>query len=352
MSVLATFILGLAGGAVAFYLQLPLPWLLGSLIAMVLFRRLPIIKMPPQIIARSMRILLGVALGGAVANSIPNVPPSLLTISLSATLIFVGLVTAFGIYYFRRLPNFSVLDSFMSALPGGLTFLVSMAGNLGDRFPKIALIHTVRMVALILTFSVFAYFIGPVDSAEIMTYQVAFSFPLDPQLWQVLVITLLSGFVAVKVKVAGGDIMFPLMIAAAFYGFGWVEIPMPELITTLAMVTFGIVIGCKIASGPVGEYGDQVKASLVFTAAAITMALVIALGLGEFFNMNYFLFFLALAPGSIPEMCLIAMALGFDVGFVALAHTCRYLFIMLVGALGFNIISTHENKTLSPNNPV
>lgn len=346
MSLVVTMLVGLLGGAFAFYLELPLPWLLGSLLAAVIVtKKIPKVKAPPKKFSRAMRILLGVALGGSVAESIVSIDSSI-TVSLVSAIAFVVLILLFGSYYFRRLANFSALDAFMSALPGGLTFLVSMAGDLGNRFPKIALIHTVRMVTLIFVFSLFAYFLGVKEGVTHATLESAFNVPLDKDLWQVLLLVLISGLVANKIKVAGGDIMFPMIIAAFVYGNGWIEVPMPELIITLSMITFGAVIGCKIAAGSAKESGQQIRASLIFTIVSLSLALVIAIGLGEAFDKSYFLFFLALAPGSIPEMCLIAMAMGLDVGFVALIHTCRYLFVMFIGALGFNILSANEKGKL------
>lgn len=344
---LITFAVGLIGGAVAFYLSLPLPWLLGSLLFILFLKKQKFIKSPPKPFARSMRIMLGVALGGAVAERVAVFDTSV-GISLLAAIGFVTAVTLFGLYFFYRLPKFTRLDAFMSALPGGLTFLVSMSGDLGNRFPKIALIHTVRMVALILVFSSFAFFADTQSVAVHTTLFDAFALPLSLGLWQVLFLILVCWLFADRFKVAGGDIMFPMIISALFYGNGWIETPVPEIITTMAMVTFGIVLGCKIANAPIKESLPQVKASLIFTAVAIVLALGISLALGKAFNQSYLLFFIALAPGSIPEMCLIAMALGLDVGFVALIHTCRYLFIMGVGASGFHILNNRE-KTSSSN---
>ena len=345
MFVFITFLLGFLGGLVAFYLELPLPWLLGSLLSMVVFKKLSVLKEPPKKLARVMRVLLGVALGGFVANSIQSVDSSL-TLSIVSALVFVTIVTMFGVYYFRHLSGFSYLDSFMSALPGGLTFLVSMSGDLGGRFPKIALIHTVRMVALIFVFSIFAYFFGSTGVLEENSIVDAFALPIEVGLWQVFLVSVISWLFTSQCKIAGGDIMFPMIISALFYHYGLITVPMPEVIKTIAMVTFGMSIGCKIVSANLVDSGAQIKASLIFTTVAILLALMIAITLGGAFNKSYLLFFLALAPGSIPEICLIAMALGFDVGFVALVHTCRYLFIMFIGALGFHMLSARGGSKL------
>jgi len=341
MNIIITLLIATLGGAIAHRLGLPIPWLLGSLLIVFFCKKLPIIKAPPKAFSRWVRVFLGVAIGASVGNTASNIEPSAVT-TLVLSVVFVLTVTFFGVYYFKRLNNFTTLDSFMSALPGGLTFLFSLSDNLGHRFPKIALIHTVRMVTLILTFSIFAYFIEHPQHSANTSILNAIAFTYDSELWKVIILTLLSGIFAKKCNIAGGDIMFPIIIAASLYHYGVIETPMPEIIKTIAMITFGTVIACKLAISNVNEFKEQIRASIIFTIAIISVAFAISLGLGITFDKHYFLFFLALAPGSIPEISLIAIALGYDVGFVAMIHTCRYLFIMLIGALGFHIFKNKE----------
>ncbi len=338
---LLTLVVGTLGGAVAFLLKLPIPWLVGSLLATIFYKRFFLISPPAKKFSSWMRVLLGVALGGSVASSLVGFDKSLF-ILLFAAIVFVVAVTIIGVWYFRQVPSFNSLDAFMSALPGGLTFLMSLSNDLGDRFPRIALIHAVRMVLLILMFSVLAYFHG-VEASQ-GTIISAFAINIDVNLWKIIVLCVLSGLLADKLKVPGGHIMFPMIIAAVVYSSGLITIPMPELIKTLAMVTFGSVLGCKLSARSFSEYREPIKASVIFTAFAIVTALLMALGLSELLGKSYFLFFLALAPGGIAEISLIALALGFDVGFVAVVHTCRYLFIMLIGVLGMNALNARQLK--------
>lgn len=340
-NILKTLLVGAAGGAIAFVLNLPIPWLVGSLLIMLLCRKLSFVTSPPKNLSRWMRVVLGTALGAAVAESLKGFNSSFVSL-LFVVVAFVCFVTVAGYFYFKRLPKFSNVDSFMSSLPGGLTFLMSLSDDLGDRFPKIALIHTVRMVFLILCFSVFAFVAG-VEEGE-QTLQSSFYFTADPLLWQVFAFAFVMGSLSDRLNIAGGHIMFPMIAAALFYSQGWIQVPVPEILQTLAMITFGVGIGCKLNNVSLREFKPYVKASLLFTVFAMAIALFIALGLGKAFDMHYFLFFLALAPGSIAEISLIALALGFDVGLVAVVHTCRYLFIMFIGSVGMNFLIAQENQ--------
>jgi len=345
MSTLVTLIIGGIGGAIAFFLGLPVPWLVGSLLIMLPCRRLSFISSPGKLLSRWMRVVLGVALGASVAVSWHSFDTAFLSL-LFIVILFVCVITIFGCYYFRRLPAFTGVDSFMSSLPGGLTFLMSLSDNLGDRLPRIALIHTIRMVFLILCFSVFALAAG-VDEV-VSPISSSFMFPLDFSLWQVLAFTVAMGLLSDRLNIAGGHIMFPMIASAIFYSQGWIKVPVPEVFQTLAMITFGVGIGCKLNNVSLLEFKPFVKASVIFTVFAMVIALVIAIALSQVFDAHYFLFFLALAPGSIAEISLIALSLGFDVGLVAAVHTCRYLFIMLLGSYGLSVLTaketTHEDS--------
>ncbi len=340
-------IVGGLGGLVAFLLSLPIPWLVGSLLAILCCRKWALVRTPPKVFSRWMRVVLGVALGFSVSKSIQSFNLSYLSLLL-VTIAFVCFLTLVGFYFFRRLSGFTNVDAFMSSLPGGLTFLMSLSDDLGDRFPKIGLIHTVRMVFLILSFSLFAWFLG-VDEAE-ATLVSSFHIPVDPLLWQVLAFAFALGSLSDRLNIAGGHIMFPMIAAAIFYSQGWIEVPVPAIFQTMAMITFGVGIGCKLNQVELKAFKPYVNASLIFTVFAIAAALGVSLVLSGVFELHYFLFFLALAPGSIAEISLIALALGFDVGLVAVMHTCRYLFIMFIGATGLNILSGREHKQEVPTN--
>lgn len=337
MAIVFTFVMGLLGGVVAFYLQLPIPWLIGSMLIAYFGSKL--IRPPGKRTFRWMRILLGVTVGSSVSADLSN-QVSLLAATSMASIFLVLSVTFLGYYYFSRLHNFSPTDRFISALPGGLTFILSISDNLGNNFPKIALIHAIRLFILISCFSIFGYFVG--DAINTETIFSAFELNWSTDLWMLIPLILLSSFVADKIGISGGHLIFPIVISALAYHLGFIEVPVPELIKTIAMIAFGVQIGYKLAGGSVQEYKEQAKASAWFSGIAIVLALGLALILSQFHSVHYFLIFLALAPGSIPEISLIALALGFDVGFVAMIHTCRYFFILCLGWLGITFFENQE----------
>lgn len=337
-----TLLIGSLGGAIAFSLSLPIPWLVGSLVAVCAAQSFGLsLNRPDKRLERLMRVLIGVVLGASIVSSFSDIS-LLLLITILVAIIFTTLVTAFGTLYFLRLPDFKKLDSFLSSLPGGLSFLIALSGDLGKRFPKIALIHTIRVIVLVFTFSVLALLLNA-DQPE-QSIKQSFHFGVDSLSWRLLVLVLVCGVIAEKSKIAGSHVLFSLILSALAYQMQWVTTPMPELVTTIAMIVFGSLLGYELSLKPDRSYIKVISNSVVFTLVVMVAALVISLSMAAVVNEYYLLFLLALAPGGIAEISLIALALGFDAGFVAAVHACRFGFIMLMGPLGLNLAMRKENN--------
>ena len=127
--------------------------------------------------------------------------------------------------------------------------------------------------------------------------------------------------------------MIPMIITALLTYFTDVTIEPPALLKTCALLVFGIVIGCEVANGPRERYVRLFNASSVFTVAIMALAAGLALAMTGYIDQGFMVLFLALAPGGIAEVSLVAFALGLDAGLVALVHSCRFIYIITVGPI-------------------
>ncbi len=338
MPFIVTLALGICGGAIAVLIHAPIPWLLGSLLctALVTGFGFRLTKLPSNL-EKWMRVLIGVALGPSVANSLGNVGITTL-IAVSGSLLSVVFLVCLGYALFQRWLMMSRGEAFLSALPGGLSFMMALADKLevADKSsrPRIALIHTVRVVSLVLFVSLIAFLLG--TDLQKGSFFEWFRFDLSLQ-WQwlyLLLIIFFSMWLAEILSIAGGHVIIPLVISSSVYAAGFITLPMPQLAITIAMLVFGSILGSELGSGPRKEYPKLAGASLLLTACAFVIAAVLALAIGELTGLGFLTLFLALAPGGIAEVSLIALALGLDVGVIAMIHLFRFLFIMVIGPLG------------------
>ena len=344
LSLIFTLAAGICGGVIAVLIHAPIPWLLGSLLVTAVLTGFGLrLAGLPSSLEKWMRVLIGVALGPSVANSLGGVGVPTL-VAVAGSLLTVVLLTGIGYVFFQRWLKMSRGEAFLSALPGGLSFMMALADKLqmadklkvADRSsrPRIALIHTVRVVSLVLFVSLIAVLLGT-DLQKGSFYE-WFHFAVSLQ-WQwlfLLLVILLSMQVADKLSIAGGHVTIPLVISSAVYAAGFITVPLPQLVITVAMLVFGCILGCELGSGPRREYPKLAGASVLLTAIAFVFGAVLALTFGGLTGLGFLTLFLALAPGGIAEVSLVALALGLDVGVIAMIHLCRFLLIMLIGPLG------------------
>ena len=342
IKILYTFLIATIGGVIAYYLSLPIPWMLGSLISVAATQYLNIELAPPhKSFSRWVRVVIGVTIGASVADSLNQLSASIFS-TIVIALIYVLLITVFGYWFFKRIKGFQRVDSFMSSLPGGLSFLIVLAGDLGDRFPKIALIHSIRLVTIVFSFSILAMFMGAENVTQIKGNPIAFNWHYD--LIKIVLLIFVSGYLADLIKLAGGHVILGLLFSAIAYQFNLIEEDIPELVITIAMIYLGGLLGYELAKTNAKENFSLIKASLIFTFVALALAALIAMVGSEALNENYLLYLLALAPGGIAEISLITLALGLDAGFVAIVHACRFVFILIAGPIGLNRLKQEIEK--------
>jgi membrane AbrB-like protein len=130
--------------------------------------------------------------------------------------------------------------------------------------------------------------------------------------------------------------MGPLLISAGLYVSGVVQIALPQPLLQLTLLVIGASVGARFAGVGPGELLSTGRlapgAVLLSLALAGAFAAVIDVMLAD---VSYLAALLALAPGGVAEMCLIATALDIDPVFVATHHLARLLLLVaLVPVLG------------------
>ena len=349
-----TLLTGFVGGLIACGIHSPIPWLLGSLCITVLvgstgFTLAPISK--PA--SRWLQVIIGVSLGTFVAASLDQFSvghSSAVIFGLGFTLI----VTALGTWFFRRTLGFDAIDGFISALPGGLSFLISLSSDLGKRFPRIGFMHTLRITTLVFGFSFLVVQLG--ESRPIMSIEDSLAFSWHPELLILVVIIGLCGWLADHSRIAGGHVIFGLVGSTLAYKFGVIDLPVPQLMISLSMTALGVLLGVELLRDRETQYRRLALASLAYTSVTLIVAAMMAWAMvwlmhwltpesvapltSNLMETGFLLYLLALAPGGIAEVSLITLSLGLDVGLVAMVHTGRFFLIMLIGPLGLRHFTT------------
>lgn len=165
-----------------------------------------------------------------------------------------------------------------------------------------------------------------------------------PCYWLWLGLIVIGYQVAERLKMAGGHVIVPMIMTTVLVLLTGINIDPPAIMKTVALLVFGIVIGCEVANGPRDRYLELFTTSTIFTVAVMAMAALFALLLVRIVDQHFLVLFLALAPGGIAEVSLVALALGLDAGMVALVHSCRFLYIITAGPVGLRLLQRTSAK--------
>ncbi|WP_114964265.1 AbrB family transcriptional regulator [Alkalilacustris brevis] len=316
---LRTTIVGVIFGTLANALNVPLPWMLGPLfgcatLSIAGFR----LGMPGKLTLGS-RMAIGMILGAAIDSAtlarVGQWPLSLL-------ILFVGMglaITAAAIYY-RKAAGYDKLTAVAASLPGGLANITSVALQLGANVPGTVVSQLLRVSLVVMTVPpLYIFWIGA-DGAGLGQMNGGFDW-VGQNTWIVLGAVpayLLGRLVRLPVP----EMLGPMMLATVLNLAGY-QLVMPIWLFAATFIVLGSTIGARF-------YGLELRVLLSYgrhavggTALLLTGTLLVALAISHVMDIPLYVALLAVMPGGIAEMAILAAVLGVDPVFVTFHQVFR-----------------------------
>jgi membrane AbrB-like protein len=317
-----TLWVGLLGGLTFYWLNVPLAWMLGPLLANLV---VSMAGMPVGIRPRLRGWFLGglgVILGGQASqdtlSQASNWPASLAILSLGVILIIFGVS-----FYFRKVAGFDKASSWFSAVPGAMTSMILMGGQAGGDERKITLAHALRLTFVVLLVpSLFWLFFTPPDAASNPLYQ-------EPEnLWLLLGIAP-AWWLGRKLRLPTPEFTAPLFmsVGAALSGHAFAG---TQVLVAATFLILGGSIGARFYGTRWSEIFWLGKHALGATVVALSLAAFSAGIMHWLLDIPFATALLTMTPGGIGEMAMVALALGVDPVFIAAHHLFRILALMLL----------------------
>lgn len=324
--ILQTFALALIGVGAFHLLDLPLPWLLGPIMACLLGAALGMRLKGVKPINQTMRTILGVAVGAtltpAVLAGFPAMWPTLIMIPLS-----VLIIGGVGVPYFRRVWGYDFPTAYYSAMPGGLQDMLAFGEEAGGDPRTLSLIHATRVLLIVVALPFILKMIWNVDLTNPPGAPAA-TIPLGEL--ALMVICAIGGWkLAERVNLFGASILGPMIAAAAMTLSGFLAHRPPAEAIWLAQFFIGLTVGAKYSGITLAEVRRDLLAGVGFCLLliALTFAMVETAVLLDLAPGREAL--LALAPGGQAEMVVLALIVGADVAFVVSHHVFRMVLVIL-----------------------
>lgn len=327
--------IGAAGGALFYALHLPLPWMLGALFATMAaaLARAPILgpnRLRPAVVA-----VIGVLLGSRFTPDILG-QASAWVGTLAILGIYGAMVAAVVVPFYRFAGRFDWVTAYFAGTPGGLTEMIELGEANGARPAPIILAHSLRIV---LTIALIATWFRLVQGQTVGTGMTAGAGALT---WLDALLLLCSAVIGSllgrRLRIPAPDFLGPLVLSAALHLTGLTESAPPGLLVTVAQVLLGTVLGCRFLGISPGTVAPAAALALGATLLTLGLALLAGLAMGRVAGIAPDQALLALAPGGLTEMGLIALAIHADVAFVALHHVARILLVIVLAPLAFRLL--------------
>lgn len=327
--------IGAAGGALFYALNLPLPWMLGALFATMVaaVANAPVLapaRARPVVVA-----VIGVLLGSRFT------PDALGAASAWAgtVLILMGyvlLVAVVVVPFYRLVGKFDWVTAYFSGMPGGLSEMIEIGEASGARPAPIILAHSLRIVV---TIALIAFWFRVVQGHEVGAAPSASAVPLGGLDAAVMLGSAVAGSLLGRwLRFPAPTFLGPLLVSALLHLGGLTESVPPTLVVTVAQVILGTVLGCRFRGVSARTLVPAAALSLGATLLSLALAFGSGLVMQALAGIRPDQALLALAPGGLTEMGLIALAIQADVAFVALHHVVRILFVIVLAPVAFRLL--------------
>ncbi len=321
----------------ATWIGIPLPWMIGSMVAVTAGAMLRLPLALPNQLRSVMVVVLGIMLGSGFS---PDILPQLgnWAVSLSALLLYVVVSGGIGILYFRRLCRYGPISSYFSAMPGGLSEMVAVGGEMGGDSRIISLTQAWRILSVIMTLPFFFQLWLAYDPATRPTVGLPLAeVPLSDM--AVLTTCAIAGFFAAKaLRLPAAAIVGPMILSAVVHLAGLTTANPPRELVAVAQVVVGAAIGCRFAGIQMSLVARCIAAATGGTIILVAISLIFAWALHSLTGLSFVALFLAFAPGGLAEMSLIALSLSLDSAFVATHHIVRIFIIVVCAPLLFQLL--------------
>jgi len=340
-AMLATLVLACAGGVAGRLIGMPLPWLLGPMIAIcaAAMSGIKFFGAPLQWPEASRAVfipVLGVMIGGAFTMDlilgIVDWWPSALGL---AAFLLIAHWCVFFLY--RRLGGYDPATAFYASAPGGFVESILLGAAAGANTGIIAAQHFSRVLIAVFVIPIgFSLVLGEVVGSAAGVTLDRGGGSLTPLDALILLAAAVAGVFAGRwLRLPAPLFSGPVLVSAAVHVAGLTGAQPPGFLVNITQLVIGTTLGVR-AVGLSGR--DTLRA---FALSGLGMAIMLAIAGGfalvlrNYSEASFAALILAYAPGGLVEMSLIALSLGLSVPFVSVHHILRILFALTLVPLQY-----------------
>lgn len=325
LAIAGTLAVGSLGGALAYWIGMPLPWMLGPLFATA---ALGLAGAPIKPIGRARtlgQVVVGTSIGlqftQAAVVKLLMLSPLIVGVSVVSTVI-----GALGAMILMRLTGLDRTTAFFATTSGGVVEMANQAARYGAELEPIAVVHVMRVALIVIIAPLLVIWLeGGVGQNVLAGAPVSYSV-----FFGLLAVAAIGGLVMAYWDLPNAWFLGPLLVAASIATAGIVAGRTPNVLLVVAQILMGTSLGTQFRREFLNRLLPLILAGIgvvLFTTAmnaGLGVALAFALGL------PVSTMILALAPGGMAEMVVTAKLLGLDATLITGFQLLRIILVLVL----------------------
>lgn len=327
---LPTLAVGAIGGSIAYALEIPLPWLLGALIATTVLSLGGVQLRAPTTSRKAVLVVIGVMLGAAFTPDIAG-DVTLWGASLVLMLLTTAVMMAFSVWFGRRIAGYSMDTAMYSGVPGGVSAVTLMAADSDADLRVVGLTHAVRILVLLLAIPPALKLIGHVNlQSRSLTLAEWLAVPAFGDALLLAGAGVIGMWLGRRLHLPNPLLFGPVLLSGALHITGVTEAAIPSTIVALAQIIIGVSVGVRFGGTSLAMVGMNLLLAVFQAVALLLIAIAAAWLVHEITGYSTAAALLAYMPGGAPELSLVALSLGIEPAFVTSHHLLRLTVLILL----------------------
>ncbi|WP_416355211.1 AbrB family transcriptional regulator [Aureimonas phyllosphaerae] len=322
-----TIAIGAVGGALAAFANLPVAWLLGATLAVVIATLSGLRLRVPDRLRDLTFFVLGIQAGSGVTPDVVN-QLALWPLSFAIQMVGVALIVVATKVFLQRVFGWDRETALFASLPGAMSFVLAAASETRADMTRIVVVQSTRLLLLI---GALTPLLAWLEGAQAVEGQLRGGVIGTPLQYLVLGgLCALCAWLGMRSRVPGGLILGALFASAFLHGTEIAPVAIPNWIAIPALVVLGCSIGARLKPEHRSAMRELLTASL--GAFAIGLGLSGLAGLVAFvlLGIAFGKIALAYAPGALEALTVLAFQFNLDPAYVAAHHVVRFVGLALI----------------------
>jgi uncharacterized protein len=309
-----TMVAAFAGAALAAALDIVAGWLIGALVAVLIFGRIGYPVHVPMAV-RSVALGFSGIMTGAAVRVGGGYGSAEYAVSLIALVLFTAAVLAVSHYGHRLFWQVDNKTAFFSAWPGNMLLALVAAREHNADVDRVVIVQSMRIFILVVLIPLLISAFHPMVASQ--------QGRLDGDFFIAVLVAAVCVLVASRLRIVAGEMFFTAIAIGVLSYTGWLDISVPSIALHTFQVVVGAFIALNLARCSPGSFRSALGPSVAVAAIGGIMTFVFAIPLSWFLEISPAAAILAFAPGGAEPMILLSPVFGVDPGYVGIHHTVR-----------------------------